>query len=347
MDTLLQVITDKSNNLLKEDTNIPIKEYIINIRNKYYPDLDISFMDFFMDMYMNNTPISAELLSDYGVLSIKPDRKTLHNTTIQRLFKRCHLIENIDYIFRPQLGPKSKGAPKNIYHLSPDAFKICLISSENENKYRNYFLFLEKCIHYYNLGQVNMLNSKVGELIDHTTKQDIIIIEKKDKIDILLAKIDKEREESNRQHEESMKQIDELLKQGEKSQQKMDSMQDTLNKIVKKLDDRAVPPSDDELTERFVLMKKKDNDFYVIRTQERRLNKAISEKEKLGYTKISALSEYEVIPNSIYLWNCIRDELSNSNKITCRYNDISLLKISETDFIRVIKQVFESRKELN
>jgi hypothetical protein len=65
-------IVDKSNAIKSEDTSINIKEYIINIRNKYYPDLDISFMEFFMDMYDNNESISAELLSTYGVLSIKP-----------------------------------------------------------------------------------------------------------------------------------------------------------------------------------------------------------------------------------------------------------------------------------
>jgi hypothetical protein len=67
-------------------------------------------------------------------------------------------------------------------------------------------------------------------------------------------------------------------RQHEESKQQMDSMQNTLDKIVKKLDDRAVPPSDNELTERFVLMKRNNNIFYVIRTQERRLAKAINKK---------------------------------------------------------------------
>jgi hypothetical protein len=32
-------------NISSEDINVPIKEYIINVRNKYYPELDITFMD--------------------------------------------------------------------------------------------------------------------------------------------------------------------------------------------------------------------------------------------------------------------------------------------------------------
>lgn len=53
-------IMNKSNDIMSENTGIPIKQYVVNIRNKYYPDLDISFMDFFMDMYVNNESISAD-----------------------------------------------------------------------------------------------------------------------------------------------------------------------------------------------------------------------------------------------------------------------------------------------
>jgi hypothetical protein len=94
-------------------------------------------------------------------------------------------------------------------------------------------------------------------------------------------------------------------------------------------------------------MKKNDNTFYVIRSQERRMYKAIQEKEKLGYTKVSDLLESELIPNSIYLWNCIRDELVKERKIKCKYNEIILHNISEYELVDIIKQVFDSRKQLN
>lgn len=143
-ESLNNQILNRSNDIKAENTGIPIKEYIVNIRNKYYPDLDISFMDFFMDMYTNNESVSAELLATYGVLKIKESRKTLDGKDIDRVFKRCYLKENIDYQCRqlPALGNKG-GKPKNMYYLTPKAFKICLISSENETKYRDYYLFLE------------------------------------------------------------------------------------------------------------------------------------------------------------------------------------------------------------
>jgi hypothetical protein len=344
--------------IANEPTNMPISQYITNIRDKYNPNLDLSFMDFFMGMYDTSSLVSAELLAKYGVLSIKPGRITLQSSTIKRMINKCHLVENVDYSFRPQLGSKSRGAPKDHYMLTPKAFKICLISSENENKYRDYFLFLEECIHYYNSGQTlalkqenTILKSTIVEKETTIVEKETTIIEKDDVITLLrrdmqnmMARMDTEREERNIQHVESTKQ--------------MSAMQSTLNKIVKKLDDREIPPSDSELTERFVLMKK-DDIFYVIRSQERRIQKAIKERERLGFTKVADLLDSELIldcayaqslPNSIYLWNCIREVLVKENKISTRYNEFQLVSISEFDLIEMIKGVFNSRndiKELN
>lgn len=47
---LNEQILKRSNAIKQESTDMTIKEYITLIRNKYYPDLDMSFMDFFMDM---------------------------------------------------------------------------------------------------------------------------------------------------------------------------------------------------------------------------------------------------------------------------------------------------------
>lgn len=97
---------------------------------------------------------------------------------------------------------------------------------------------------------------------DFTNEQEEVIVEKEDMIT-----------ELKKMHKELMSKLD-------RQDQRMNTMQGTLDKIVSKLDDRAVPPSDEELSERFVLMKKDQNTFYVIRSQERRLSKAILEREK-------------------------------------------------------------------
>lgn len=124
-------------------------------------------------------------------------------------------------------------------------------------------------------------------------------------------------------------------------------LQITVNKIANKLDTCAHIPTDDEFADRFVLMKKniKSSEYYVIRSQERSINKIINEKTKIGYMKIPDLIKSETIPNSIYLWNTIKDVLVKEHQIVCKYNDIMLNNITESDFIMMIKQVFDSRKE--
>lgn len=72
----------------------------------------------------------------------------------------------------------------------------------------------------------------------------------------------------------------------------MTNIQSTLDKIVNKLDDRAIPPTKEELTERFILMKKDTNLFYVI--------SAVIEKEEIG-VKLQDLIESELIPNITYI----------------------------------------------
>lgn len=74
-------------------------------------------------------------------------------------------------IKRCQLAPLgNKGCKsKDDYHLTSDAFKICLMNSENETKYRTYYLFLEKCIHYYNIGQMELFKEKIETLQEDFT----------------------------------------------------------------------------------------------------------------------------------------------------------------------------------
>jgi hypothetical protein len=331
-----------STSIANEPTDMPISQYITNIRDKYNSNLDLSFMEFFMSMYDTNELVSAELLAKYGVLSIKSNRNSLDGNDIKKLFTRCHLIENVDYSIRRQLAANSRGAPKNNYILSPKAFKICLISSENENRYRDYFLFLEECIHYYNKGQLSTLRLENDTI---KVENSVIITERNslsDRLDQLMARMDIQTAQLTVQNQQLTVQTEQLTVQN----QQMSVMQGTLDKIVKKLDDRAVPPSDSELTERFVLMKK-NSIFYVIRSQERGLQKAIKKQERLGFSKVDDLLESELIPNSMYLWNCIKEELVKERKISTRYNKVVLISISESDLLDIIKQVFKSRNDLN
>ena len=131
----------------------------------------------------------------------------------------------------------------------------------------------------------------------------------------------------------------------DRQSEQLSELQVTVNKISSKLDSCAHMPTDNELSDRFVVMKSPD-DYYVIRAQERNIYNAIKRQEEKGYKKITDLIESESIPNSIYLWNTIKDELIKEKKIKTFRNSFTL-EISENDFVTIVKSIFDQRKHYN
>ena len=158
------------------------------------------------------------------------------------------------------------------------------------------------------------------------------------KMDLMLKKMD---EQTKQMKEETR----ELKEQNNKQMDKLSELQITVNKISNKLDSCAHMPDNNELSDRFVVMKS-DVDYYVIRAQDRNIYNAIKRQENKGYTKIKDLINSESIPNSIYLWNAIKDELIKENKIKTFRNTFNL-NIPESDFITIVKSIFDQRKEYN
>jgi len=89
---------EKSHDIKNESIkDMNIIEYIKFIRNKYYPNIDISYMESFMNMYKDNIEefcISSDELASAGILSIRKDKKTLQSSDIIELFNRNNIIEN-------------------------------------------------------------------------------------------------------------------------------------------------------------------------------------------------------------------------------------------------------------
>ena len=161
------------------------------------------------------------------------------------------------------------------------------------------------------------------------------------KIDLLLKKMD----EQSKETKQLTKDTKLLKKQNKKQINQLSELQITVGKISSKLDSCAHMPDNNELSDRFVVMKSVD-DYYVIRAQDRNIYNAIKRQEDKGYTRITDLIDSETIPNSIYLWNTIKDELIKENKIKTFRNTFKL-QIPESDFITIVKSIFDQRKEYN
>ncbi len=209
-----------------------------------------------MELYDNNMLVSADKLADFGILSIKPDHKTLQSSDIKRYFDRIDLVKDNDYDLRRQLASQSKGSRgakyKDIYMLTCDGFKKALMMSSN-NKYKDYYLLLEKCIRHYDKQQRMIKNAIISEKTAEVKEKKTIIIQKDDKIDELKAMIEAIKEQNNK----TAQMLEEQNTKINEQSSKIDEQTVILNKICTKLDSCAHIPSDDNLSERFVVMKKK------------------------------------------------------------------------------------------
>jgi hypothetical protein len=306
----------------EEVNNMTIVEFVKYIQKKYYPDLDISFMDFYMSLHQDNDSenkfiISSDNLAHYGILSIKKDRNIVQSKDVKDLIERLYLIENEDYILRlmqtSQLEKDgiTRSKYRDEYMFTPDAFKKCLICSvKRENiKYKNYYIFLEKCIYYYNKQQLIEKNKEIKSLHN--------------KIDSLISEI-----------KEQTTEIRELRK--------------TIDKIIDKLKDRAVPPTEKELEERFIIMKNVTiNEYYVIRCQKKSVQKSIKIKSNEGYIVLQDIIESVKIPNSVYLWHLIKEQLKENRQISIFRNTFTLNNLNEKEFIEIVKEVFNNRIDYN
>ena len=320
-------IEEYNDYLIKNKIVAPILEYVKDVNDIIY-NIEIDFIEELLDLVIKDECcIHHNMLVKYGILTLKSG-----TTDIKNVIKQYEFNDK-DYLVRKVSEQLKSGTKyKNEYYFHPNAFKLCLMRSLNTKKYAKYYILLEVCIKYYNDYQILLkekYNMELKNKIKMIKKENMTLTER---IDVLMEKMDKQTKQMKKQNKKMDKQSEQLTE-----------LQITVNKISKKLDDCAHIPTNDELSDRFVVMKSPD-DYYVIRAQERNISNAIKRQEEKGYTKINDLIESETIPNSIYLWNSIKDELVKEKKIKTFRNTFTL-EISEKDFVTIVKSIFDKRKE--
>ncbi len=117
--------------LSNKQLRIKLNEYFKEIHAKFYPNIDISFMDYFLDLTKNEGEFIVEhqKLQEYGVLTT--ENKT---NNIKKVLDRLFLTENEDYqvLQVEHQSDTSRGIKySKEYKLTPYAFKLCLIRSKN------------------------------------------------------------------------------------------------------------------------------------------------------------------------------------------------------------------------
>ena len=156
---------------------IALRDFLIQFCSQFYPDQDISFMDYFLELSKIENEcqfiVHHDKLFEYGV--------TVSNRSsdIKDRLDASNMIENEDFNLRkfPQVKKSTKGPAPKVYMLTPECFKTILIGANKHKshttdvlKYRKYYLLLEKAVGYYMMYQ-HQLDEAEKKLKDGTISE--------------------------------------------------------------------------------------------------------------------------------------------------------------------------------
>jgi len=278
--------------------------YFKEIQSQFYPELDISFMDYFLELIPKKDEICIEhqKLIEYGIINTK------RSNDIKDCLEKFNAQENIDFECFAAEGSAAKkrgGHNKKEYKLTPKLFKQCLMRSIKENKYANYYLLLEECFYYFQEYQI-MYNKNINKHLSTENKS----LHKK--IDELLNYGKQTTEKLNEIHEQN----EDLKEQNEDIKNQNDDLKDTMDDIkdaFKDTADRSVPkPNEEHDRHEFILLQHKEltNRFKFIRGI-----------QKYNESKIaSKYSEYNIIKrdfnaNPIQLFKQFKESMKEHYKL--------------------------------
>ena len=141
---VLEFINMKS----KERCTYSLSDFFKIMYEKYYTDINIEFMYYFLDLinYENEFYVDCKKLYEYDVISPLDDIDNF-------LINKCKFTKDKDYTFwvKKTYSLTGKKIFKKNYFMTPEKFKYCVIKFSKTNMYIDYFLLLEKIHKYYNL----------------------------------------------------------------------------------------------------------------------------------------------------------------------------------------------------
>jgi len=315
-------ITDFNTYLSNKLKKIKLNEYFSLIQSQFYSNVNISFMDYFLELCNNENEFIVEhiKLQEYGVINninTSKDIKTRLNSLM--------LIENEDYqvgnVSQSRLENQHGGSNgnKKEYKLTPYAFKLCLIRSKNSKEYAKYYLLLEQVFKNYQEYQIMYQKVLLSGKDDRIDEQFKTINEQSKKIDELLryAKETKEQNEEIKEQNEEMKEtIDDMNDTMNNMNETIDDMNYDINNIkdaFKETADRSVPsPKNENERHEFILLQHKEllNSFKFIRGIQKLNDSKINNK----YSNYNIIKR-EYNANPIQLYKMFKETVKENYKL--------------------------------
>jgi hypothetical protein len=135
--------------LVDADNDLNLEEFFNKIHQRFHSNLNLSFMAYFIMLLEHGGQffVHHEKLIEYGVVVSE------RSGDIKKRLNVLGLVEGADYELRDvsQLRPQGGTSIKKVYHLTPNAFKKCLMRALRRSKqtidpaiYCDYFLLLEE-----------------------------------------------------------------------------------------------------------------------------------------------------------------------------------------------------------
>ncbi len=260
MSSFIEII----DNYVKNYKKITLNEFIEESKNKLYPGNDIAFMEYFMEL--------ADEVNDYKF--IVPHQKlfefgiAVNTNTSNKIKERLDtlgLISGQHYSVADIRRSVKQGGNsiRKQYTLTPEAFKLCLLRAKKSNKenavdpkiYAEYYMFIEKCILYYNRyeKQLSEAFSKIkDEKIDNLLKSN-------DDLKNQIAELMSYTRETHNKLDEAKIEREELLEKAIEAKQETSNLNtklDKTNNILKKVKHMVNVPNtkDDDVTQYYTLL---------------------------------------------------------------------------------------------
>ncbi|CCV02042.1 hypothetical protein IIV25_024L [Invertebrate iridovirus 25] len=225
--------------------------------------------------------------------------------------------------------------------MEPDDLKMAIMQLKTKNGHtiRQYYIDLEKLLKMYTEYTLYFNHREASRKITDLTE--------------MMTRMDLEREEQRKEREKDrqfMRSMGISLEEV-KDQNKIliDDNKEVKHKLGIAVEDRAPLPGDKKKQERFVLIKRNDDDYmpyYTIRAQNEYTERRIK-TQRLLFPQLEILLDFKANPNSKTLYVRIKDKLRDIGVVFEGNNiDLTESNVTEEELVEEMKVINESRRSV-
>lgn len=301
------------------DKNIPI----------YVDEMLITWMGYKGELFKQKSLLLQTIRNNnIPIIELKQDKYIEYYNTLNN-----DIIEKCNYKDPEKVIQKQK---INHILITPLNFKrlVMMLKTERGSQIRDYFLSLELLMKYYMSYQVEF-QKHASEMLQRQNNELIMM-----------------NNELSRKLDEVMEKQDEMLEQFDDMKGENEIQGENIRKMGQKLGiatmERAVRTKNTKTHEKFILVELNDPHYdwkySVIRAQKFTANKKLKSLKDVHFeSKICIEIEYQ--PNSINLFNLIKEELKDKRKvINVKYNYINLEEnYTHEEFLEDIRKIDRSK----